>query len=138
VKGRACTECGLRIDPAAGTTHPTCEPADPDAAQIRSDYREWIDAGMPAGGATLPQRALSIIRTAASRTAELDSNLCREAFDRAAIPGPLRGPAWARAVRAGYVEPVGHVASTGDKTNSHHVQRYRSLITRPTERKPAA
>jgi hypothetical protein len=129
VKGRACTACGLRIDPAAGTCHPACEPT-VDADRIRSDYREWIDAGMPAGGATLPQRALSIIRTAATRTAELDSNVCREAFDRESIPGPLRGPAWARAVRAGYVEPVGHVASTGDKTNSHHIQRYRSLIAR--------
>lgn len=131
-----CDVCGLLIDPAAGTTHPTCMES-LEAAEIRRQHSEWVAAGMPAGGWTLPQRALSIIRTAATHVRELNANSLREAFDRAAIPGPMRGPAWARAVRAHYVEPIGHTPSTGEKTNSHHIQRYRSLIQKPEGKKVA-
>lgn len=135
-KGPICSACGYAIDPAAGTRHPVCDPT-PDAAQIRRQHDDWIRAGMPPGGFTIQQRALSIIRVAAGYAAELSSNGLREAFDRASIPGPLRGPAWARAVKAGYIEPIGHTPSTGEKTNNHHVQRYRSLIVRPEGKKVA-
>lgn len=136
MKGPRCDACGLLIDAAAGTTHPSCSKT-PEGAEIRRMHTEWVYGGMPPGGWTLPQRALGIIRTAATLVVELNANSLREAFDRAAIPGPLRGPAWARAVRAHYVEQVGYQPSTGGKTNGHPIARYKSLIYRP-ERKKAA
>ena len=130
-----CSVCQLIIDPVTAPVHPSCEP-DPDAERIRREHAEWVNAGLPAGP-TLPQVALGLIRSAAMRTALLDANTLRHAFDRAGIPGPLRGPAWARAVRAGVVEQVGYLASTGQKTNAHPIAQYRSLVYR-TERTEAA
>jgi hypothetical protein len=123
----ACSVCGWPIDPVAGRTHPACDPT-PEAEEIRTRHREWVAAGAPAGGRTTTQKALDIIRAAAVDHQFLDANVLRDRFDRADVPGPARGPAWARAIRAGLVEPVGFTPSTQARTNGHRVAQYRSLL----------
>lgn len=72
--------------------------------------------------------ALSIIRRAALTNGHVDANLVRSDMDAAGVPGPSRGPAFAMAVRRGYLEPDGYAPSTDAATKAHPIAQYRSLL----------
>lgn len=72
--------------------------------------------------------AIDIIRAYARGHDVLSSNELRAEFDRAGVKETARGPAFAAAVRAGFIRAAGHVPSTGLRTKAHDVKSYVSLI----------
>lgn len=79
--------------------------------------------------------ALSIVRAAAQNLEYVSANDVRPEMEAENIPGQLRGPAFAAAVKAGYLEPVALETSTDRGTHAKPVQRYRSLIYTRKERR---
>lgn len=76
----------------------------------------------------VPKSALGVIRTAAKKHVRFSANDVRQAFETNGVKPTSRGPAFAQAVRRGWIEEDGSVKSLDPGTKRHRVQTYRSLI----------
>lgn len=102
---------------------PDCQrPAD---ASLGGDHGgDCIDGGSLA----VPKSALGAIRAAAKKHQRFSANDVRVAFQEAGVKPTTRGPAFAQAVRRGWIEEDGTVKSLDPATKRHRVTTYRSLI----------
>lgn len=132
ISGPACA----KHTPAATAGRPEVKP-DPSLSvvalrdQMLMAARDSREAAIGYAVAYDPDRsllALRIVRQWAESHPFVSANDVRARMDVASIPGQLRGPAFARAIKAGFIEPVSLETSTDPGTHAKPVTTYRSLI----------
>lgn len=135
---QTCTACGYRIDPAAGTIHPACEPGVAEtfryAARARNEARQAGERGKQAALNRDPGTrafALNELRALTYRQRLVSADDLGDYFDAAGVPGEMRAGLWATAKARGWVEPVEEFPSERPTTHGKKITRYLSKNYRP-------
>lgn len=123
----ACRETAGWIEDEAGNLLYRC----PCRSQVPASPRQVKAAAMKATAEaheTAMKAALLVIRDKAETLPLVSGNDCRDEMDTAGIDTQLLGPAFARAVKLGWLEPEDFVQSTGPSAKGAYLRRYTSKL----------